>query len=103
PPGLMHVDAENGEFHIKAGGLRRTAPHFAIKVNGGFFQNQSRFGLPNIQGLIFLSDATNGCPLCVMDSIEVTIQRTGTATAVAAKYLARPESSIVTVCGLGNQ
>ncbi len=38
-----------------------------------------------------------------MDSIEITIQRTGAATAVAAKHLARPDSRVCTVCGCGNQ
>ena len=44
----------------------------------------SRFGLSNIQGLIVLSQADNGLPVAAMDSIEITIQRTGAATAVAA-------------------
>ncbi len=102
-PALSHVDAEGGEFHIKAGGLKGEPPYFGLKVNGGFFQNRARFGLPNIQGLIVLSRADNGVPLAAMDSIEVTIQRTGAATAVAAKYLARPESKVCTVCGCGTQ
>src|SRR6266404_4996041 len=102
-PALAHVDAIDGEFHIKAGGLHGDPPYFGLKVNGGFFQNRTRFGLPNIQGLIILSRADNGTPLAVMDSIEVTIQRTGAATAVAAKYLARPDSRVCTVCGCGNQ
>src|SRR5437879_13369303 len=38
-----------------------------------------------------------------MDSIESTILRTGAATAVAAKYLARPDASVATICGCGNQ
>lgn len=59
--------------------------------------------MPNIQGLIVLCDATNGYPLAVMDSIEITILRTGAATAVAAKYLARPNSKVATICGCGNQ
>src|SRR5436309_13922312 len=87
-PALAHVDADGGEFHIKAGGLRGSTPYFAVKVNGGFFQNRTRFGLPNIQGLIVLSRADNGGPLAAMDSIEITIQRTGAATSVAARYLA---------------
>ncbi|MBV9081095.1 MAG: ornithine cyclodeaminase family protein [Acidobacteriaceae bacterium] len=102
-PALAHVDANDGEFHIKAGGLRGDPPYFALKVNGGFFHNRARFGLPNIQGLIVLSRADNGVPLAAMDSIEITIQRTGAATAVAAKYLARPDSTICTICGCGNQ
>lgn len=102
-PALAHVDAAGGEFHIKAGGLLADPPYFALKVNGGFFQNRVRNGLPNIQGLIVLSRADNGTPVAAMDSIEITIQRTGAATALAARYLARPNSSVCTVCGLGNQ
>ncbi len=102
-PALSHVDADEGEFHIKAGGLRGSPPYFALKVNGGFFQNRTRFGLPNIQGLIVLSRADNGVPLAAMDSIEITMQRTGAATAVAAQYLARPDSRVCTVCGCGTQ
>jgi ornithine cyclodeaminase/alanine dehydrogenase len=102
-PALAHVDADGGEFHIKAGGLRGDPPYFAVKVNGGFFQNRAKFGLPNIQGLILLSRADNGTPLAAMDSMEITIQRTGAATAVAAKYLARAESRVCTVCGCGTQ
>jgi len=102
-PALAHVDAIGGEFHIKAGGLNGDPPYFGVKVNGGFFQNRTRFGLPNIQGLIMLSRDDNGVPLAVLDSIEITIQRTGAATAVAAKHLARPDSRVCTVCGCGNQ
>lgn len=102
-PGLLHVDAPEGEFHIKAGGLLAPEPHFALKVNGGFFRNGERYGLPNIQGMVILASAANGRPLALMDSREITIQRTGAATAIAARYLARPESSVCTICGCGNQ
>ncbi len=102
-PALAHVNADDGEFHIKAGGLRGTPSYFAVKVNGGFFRNRERFGMPNIQGLIVLSRADNGLPLAAMDSIEITVRRTGAAAAVAAKYLARPGSRVCTVCGCGTQ
>ena len=102
-PGLLHIGAQGGEFHIKAGGLCAGQPSFGIKINGGFFENCVKFDMPNIQGVILLSDATNGYPLCVMDSMEITVQRTCAATAVAARYLAWPDSSVGTICGLGNQ
>jgi alanine dehydrogenase len=103
PPELMHVDAEGGEFHVKAGGLRGARTYFACKINGGFFRNRARFDLPNIVGLILLSDGTTGTPLAVMESGLVTRLRTGAATAVAAKYLARPDAHTVTICGAGIQ
>lgn len=101
--GLLHVDTPDGEFHIKTGGITDPRVYCGLKMNGGFFQNQSRFGLPNIQGTIALFDGENGYPLAFMDSIEITINRTGATTAVAAKYLARPDSHIATICGCGNQ
>ncbi|MGE0405091.1 MAG: ornithine cyclodeaminase family protein [Candidatus Korobacteraceae bacterium] len=102
-PGLLHIDSIDGEFHIKAGGLELNRRYFALKSNGGFFGNAERHGLPNIQGLIVLADGSTGSPLAVMDSGEITMKRTGAAAAVAARYLARPESSRVTICGCGVQ
>jgi alanine dehydrogenase len=52
---------------------------------------------------VVLCDGENGYPLALMDSIEITIQRTGAATGIAAKYLARSNSKTATICGCGNQ
>jgi ornithine cyclodeaminase/alanine dehydrogenase len=92
-----------GEYHIKAGGLRRPVARYACKINSSFFQNRATNGLPNIQGLIVLYDAADGRPLAVMESAEITIKRTGAATAVAAKYLAKVDARVVTIVGTGNQ
>jgi len=103
PPGILGVHARSGGFHIKAGLLELNRSYFAAKVNANFPENMPRFGLPTIQGVVVLSDAENGYPLALMDSIEITIQRTGAATGIAAKYLARPDSKTATICGCGNQ
>ncbi|MGH9837618.1 MAG: ornithine cyclodeaminase family protein [Blastocatellia bacterium] len=103
PPGVLGVHAKDGAFHIKAAGLELGRGYFAAKVNGNFFRNRERFGLPNIQGVIVLCDAENGYPLALLDSIEISILRTGAATAVAAKHLARAEAKTATICGCGNQ
>lgn len=103
PPGILGVHAHEGGFHIKAGLLELDRSFFAAKINANFPENAKRFGLPLIQGAVFLADAQNGYPLAIMDSMEITIQRTGAATAVAAKYLARPDSKSILICGCGNQ
>ena len=103
PPGILGVHARGGGFHIKAGLLELDRSYFAAKVNANFPENVKQFGLPMIQGVIVLCDGEHGYPLAVMDSIEITIQRTGAATAVAAKRLARSDSKTVTICGCGNQ
>jgi len=99
PAGILGMAVLGGGFHIKAAVLGN---RFAAKVNGNFSGNPQR-GLPAIQGAIVLCDAGNGRPLAIMDSIEITIQRTGAATAVAAKVLAQPGSEVATICGCGNQ
>src|SRR5438270_5785206 len=102
-PGVLGIHSTGGGFHIKAGILPLDRNYFAAKINGNFFHNATRFNLPRIQGVIVLCDADNGSPLAIMDSIEITILRTGAASAVAAKYLARKDATSVAVCGCGVQ
>src|SRR5258708_5874294 len=103
PTGILGMHTHGGGFHIKAGMLEIDRKYFAAKVNGNFFDNAKRYGLPRIQGIIVLCDAENGYPLAVMDSIEITILRTGAATGVAARHLTRADASVMTICGCGNQ
>jgi alanine dehydrogenase len=103
PPGILSVRAPDGSFHIKAGILNLSRPYFAAKTNTNFPGNPERFGLPTIQGVLLLAEAERGTPLALMDSAEITALRTGGATAVAARHLARPEAAVVTVCGCGRQ
>jgi ornithine cyclodeaminase/alanine dehydrogenase len=73
-----------------------------MKWVSGFPEN-IRKGLPYISGLIILNDPETGVPLSVMDCTWITAKRTGAATAVAAKYLARPDSKVVGILGCGVQ
>src|SRR5436305_102589 len=102
-PAPMHVIAEAGSFHVKAGGLPSGPGYVAFKVNANFPNNRATNGLPTIQGAILLFNSTTGSPVALLDSIEITIKRTGAATAVAAHHLARPQSRIATIVGCGEQ
>jgi alanine dehydrogenase len=102
-PGVLGVPATGGGFHIKAAGLLGDRSYFAAKTNANFPDNPQRFGRPTIQGTIMLADATNGTPLAIMESGSVTALRTGAATAVAAKYLARSDARTATIVGCGVQ
>ena len=73
-----------------------------IKWVSGYPENYER-GLPYITGLLVLNDSETGLPLAVMDCVWITAKRTGAATAVAAKYLARPDSEVVGILGCGVQ
>jgi ornithine cyclodeaminase/alanine dehydrogenase len=73
-----------------------------MKWVSGFPRNQER-GLPYISGLLILNDPETGIPIAVMDCTWITAMRTGAATAVAAKYLAREDSSSVGIIACGVQ
>ena len=73
-----------------------------IKWVSGYPENYKR-GLPYITGLLILNDTETGIPLAVMDCTWITAMRTGAASALAAKYLARPESSTVGILACGVQ
>jgi ornithine cyclodeaminase/alanine dehydrogenase len=73
-----------------------------MKWVSGYPTNQAR-GLPYITGLLILNDTETGIPYAVMDCTWITAQRTGAATGVAAKYLARPDSSTAGILACGVQ
>jgi ornithine cyclodeaminase/alanine dehydrogenase-like protein (mu-crystallin family) len=102
PAAAFHVPG--GSYHAKAAALLAgDPPVMAIKLNGNYPGNPASNGLPTVQGVIYLADATNGRPLALMDSIEITINRTGAATTLAARHLARRDSRVATICGAGVQ
>jgi alanine dehydrogenase len=102
-PGVLSVPAADGGFHIKAAGLVGERSYFAAKTNANFPANPGRFGLPTIQGMVVLADAETGEPLAVIESGSVTALRTGAATGVAAKFLARRDACTATIVGCGIQ
>ena len=60
-------------------------------------------GLPTLHASYLLSDPETGAPLAFMEAGFLTAIRTGAASAVAAKYLARPDSRRVACFGAGVQ
>lgn len=102
-PRILGVKSGDGGLHIKAGVLPGDRSYIVAKLNTNFPDNGAQFGLPTIQGVIVVYDGENGFPLAVIDSIDVTIKRTAAASAVAAKYLARETSTVITICGCGQQ
>ena len=73
-----------------------------IKWVSGFAENP-KHSLPYISGLLILNDTETGFPTCVMDCTWITAKRTGAATAIAAKHLAKQDSKILGILGCGVQ
>jgi len=73
-----------------------------IKWVSGYPENYKR-GLPYITGLLILNDVNTGIPYAIMDCSWITAMRTAAASALSAKYLARPESATVGILACGVQ
>ena len=73
-----------------------------IKWVSGYPENQAK-GLPYISGLLILNDVDTGLPYAIMDCVWITAYRTAAATAIAAKYLADPDSHTAGILACGVQ
>ena len=73
-----------------------------VKWVSGYPVNPKK-GLPYIMGLLIFNDPETGMAKAVMDCVWITAMRTGAASAVSAKYLARPESSTIGILACGVQ
>ena len=67
-----------------------------------FRQNVSTFNKPAIMGTIHIFDENTGEPLAIMDGTYITKMRTGAATGIATKLMARSDSEVATIFGTGS-
>lgn len=74
-----------------------------MKVVGYHPSNPSKFNLPTIVSTISEYDTNSGHLCAVIDGVLATAIRTGAASAIASKLLAKPTSSILGLIGCGTQ
>jgi ornithine cyclodeaminase len=71
-----------------------------VKLVTVFADNAIR-SLPAVHACYVLFDGDTGAPLAILDGNELTLRRTGAASALAAKYLARPDAERLLMVGTG--
>ena len=67
------------------------------------FPENSKLGLPSIDGIVLLNDYATGAPLAVMDGQSVTAWRTGAVGGVGIRHLSRKDCHTVGIIGAGMQ
>ncbi len=67
------------------------------------FRNNAQRGLPSIHGVVSLIDNETGVILSVMNGGYLTALRTGAASGVATKYMAREDAHVAAIFGAGVQ
>lgn len=73
------------------------------KVVTVYHDNVRKHGLPAVLGTILLLDEDTGFPLAIMDGGFLTAMRTGAASGVATKHMAKPDASVGMIFGTGVQ
>lgn len=74
-----------------------------VKWVSVFPNNPKEYNIPNISGVIVLSELKKGFPFAIMDGTYITAIRTACVGAVASKYLARNNSYVYGSIGAGEQ
>jgi len=95
------LEADGGFFGVMPAYLGST-PAMGAKLVTVFHHNLEK-GLPSHLATIVLLDPSTGALLAVMDGRYITEARTAAASAVAVRYLARQDSSILAIIGSGVQ
>ena len=99
----ISLDEFHGAIFFMPGYVGGGMNALGIKVVSAFQDNPSKYGLPLIQGTVLLHDARTGALLAIMDGAYLTAMRTGAATGVATKYMARENAETVGIFGAGVQ
>ncbi|MBD3335464.1 MAG: ornithine cyclodeaminase [Candidatus Eisenbacteria bacterium] len=74
-----------------------------LKVVTVYPNNPGRYDLPTTLGTLLLCDPATGKVMAIMDAGYLTAMRTGAASGVATKYLAREDAAVGTLFGAGVQ
>jgi alanine dehydrogenase len=98
-PPKAHLSVPRGDFRAMPAALPGAA---GVKWVNVHTENPAQ-GLPTVMAVFIYSDPDTGYPLAVMDATDITASRTGAASAIAAKYLARKDSHTLGIMGAGRQ
>jgi alanine dehydrogenase len=101
PKGHIVLDKYPGEWEIMPSYLEEPESA-ACKWVSIRFDNRERYGLPTVFSILVYSHPETGFPLAICDGSHHTNMRTGASAAVSAKWLARPDSKVLTIVGAGD-
>jgi ornithine cyclodeaminase len=100
-PLRTRVALDGGDLLLMPG-VRSGGRGASVKLVTVIPDNPGR-GLPTVQALVVWLDAVTGQPLALLDGETVTAMRTGAASGVASRLLARPDAASLCLLGVGGQ
>lgn len=100
-PLRSHIELGDGSLLLMPG-VRGGGASATVKLVTVMPGNMAR-GLPTIHAVIVWFDADTGRPLALLDGAAITAMRTGAASGVATRLLARTDADTLAVIGAGAQ
>ena len=100
-PQRIHVPVDAGDLLLMPG-IRTGASGFSVKLVTVVASNVER-GLPTVQAVVVWFDAASGQPVALIDGPTLTAMRTGAASGVATRLLARADAFVAAIIGVGAQ
>ena len=100
-PVRFHVPLPNGDLLLMPG-VREGGSGSSVKLVTVLPGNAAR-GRPTVQAVVIWFDGETGTPVAVLDGTTVTAMRTGAASGVATRLLARDDAAVLAMIGTGGQ
>ncbi len=100
-PQRTHIHTDVGDILTMNALVEELGVH-ATKIVTVYPGNPEK-GLPTVNAVIVALDSSTGTPLALMEAGTLTAVRTGAASAVATKYLARRDAGTLAMIGCGFQ
>lgn len=100
---VIRVEDHNGLFLGMPAYIGGDMDALGLKMVTVYPDNPQLYDLPTIFGTMLLCDSSTGRAVAIMDAGYLTAVRTGAASGVATKYLAREDARVCTVFGAGVQ
>jgi len=92
-----------GQTLIMPGIIEGSVQSIATKIVSIYRKNPQKFNIPAVLAKIILQDIETGEVISIMDGTYLTTLRTGAATGVSVKYLARKNCEFLSIFGAGAQ
>ena len=101
PKGHIVLDRFPGEWEAMPSYIEE--PHAAAcKWVSIRERNRERYNLPTVFSILIYTEPETGFPLAIVDGSYHTVMRTGAASAVSAKWMARKNSRVLAIVGAGH-
>ena len=103
PQRIAITDPAPGLTLVMPGIIGGEMSALATKIVSVYKKNPEKYNLPTVLAKIMIQDINTGDIVGIMDGGLITAMRTGAATGVSVKYLARKNSKVMSIYSAGVQ